>query len=171
MKFAIALATISTLGIYGLSLPVHAQSSRAPQALRVAAPVRSTSASVWDGVYTAGQAKRGAALTSRCVACHGLDFEGDEAPTLVGPSFTARWNGWTLGDVFQRVVSEVQVLAITVDGQNKDLPAADRALLNGQASADLLAYILHENRLPTGTTELPVNPQFLSQIRFQASTH
>ena len=60
--------------------------------------------SVWDGVYTAEQAKRGEGLyTQHCAACHGGTLLGaEEAPALTGFEFGANWNGLTLGDLFER---------------------------------------------------------------------
>jgi mono/diheme cytochrome c family protein len=54
--------------------------------------------SVWTGVYSADQAKRGETLYfSVCVDCHGDDFEGREkAPALAGGTFGQRWDGATL---------------------------------------------------------------------------
>ena len=44
------------------------------------------SRSVWDGVYTEEQARRGAALYGQeCASCHGATLTGGEsAPPLVG---------------------------------------------------------------------------------------
>src|SRR4249920_3323096 len=60
--------------------------------------------SVWDGVYTEEQAKRGAVLfNAECASCHGSTGEGGEmAPALAGPSFTANYDGLTVGDLFDR---------------------------------------------------------------------
>ncbi len=51
-----------------------------------AAVLAQASRSVWDGVYTDAQAKRGEALfAENCVTCHGPALEGDgEAPPLSG---------------------------------------------------------------------------------------
>ena len=48
------------------------------------------SRSVWDGVYTDEQAKRGAPLYSQyCASCHGAELTGGEmAPALVGSDFS-----------------------------------------------------------------------------------
>ena len=36
-----------------------------------------TSRSVWDGVYTAGQADRGRGFyTAQCAQCHGAEYDG-----------------------------------------------------------------------------------------------
>src|SRR5687767_288646 len=50
--------------------------------------------SVADGVYTAEQAQRGAALyKAQCVACHGEKLEGLVGPMLAGPDFVTAWGG------------------------------------------------------------------------------
>ena len=55
--------------------------------------------SVWDGVYTADQAKRGeTAYLQACAGCHGTGLEGgDMTPPLVGGAFTSNWNDLTVG--------------------------------------------------------------------------
>jgi len=54
--------------------------------LIAAAVLAQASRSVWDGVYTDAQARRGQALFEQnCVSCHGPALEGDgEAPPLSG---------------------------------------------------------------------------------------
>ena len=61
--------------------------------------------SVWDGVFTDEQAKRGeAAYRQECSNCHGAELEGgDMTPPLVGGGFTSNWNDLTLGDLFERI--------------------------------------------------------------------
>src|SRR3989442_10485004 len=55
------------------------------------------SRSVWDGVYSDEQAKRGAPLYSQyCASCHGPELMGGEmAPALAGGDFSSNWNGLT----------------------------------------------------------------------------
>ena len=56
-------------------------------------------ASIWSGVFTAEQAKRGNdAYQASCSACHGSDLHATnpEAPDLTGPAIRAKWNGKTL---------------------------------------------------------------------------
>ena len=50
---------------------------------------------VWDGVYSEGQAERGEVqYTASCAACHATDLRGDNtSPSLVGPSFAFLWVG------------------------------------------------------------------------------
>ena len=50
--------------------------------------------SIWDGVFTAEQAERGAeAYKTSCSECHGGDLMGDGfAPALSGADFQGNWN-------------------------------------------------------------------------------
>src|SRR6266699_6232911 len=63
------------------------------------------SRSVWDGVYTEEQAKRGEPIYRKeCASCHGEMLTGGEsAPPLTGGAFLANWNGLTVGDLFDRI--------------------------------------------------------------------
>jgi mono/diheme cytochrome c family protein len=60
--------------------------------------------SIWDGVYTEEQAKRGEPLyTATCASCHGPDLSGGEmAPGLTGGEFRSDWDGLSVGDLFER---------------------------------------------------------------------
>src|SRR3954462_599205 len=62
--------------------------------------------SVWDGVYTEEQAKRGEELYfDRCGRCHGATYMGgtDGALPLVGSTFNGNWNGVKLDQMLDRV--------------------------------------------------------------------
>ena len=113
--------------------------------------------SVWDGVYTEEQARRGEALyLQQCSNCHGQGLEGaDMTPALTGLAFTANWDGLTLGDLSERI-------RIT-------MPADRPGSLARQQTADILTYLLIFNKFPAGETELPREVQALKQILFQAS--
>jgi hypothetical protein len=115
------------------------------------APARS----VWDGVYTLAQAKRGALKSGLCVTCHGDEFRGDPAPDLAGPDFLIRWDGRTLGDLFD-------LIRLT-------MPDDDPGALPREQYADLVAYILAVNKLPIGSTEIGIDPAPLKQIRILAT--
>ena len=56
-----------------------------------------TTRSVWDGVYTANQAKRGGGFyNADCASCNGKRLTGGEiAPPLAGGEFMENWNGQT----------------------------------------------------------------------------
>src|SRR5258708_29126642 len=62
------------------------------------------SKSVWDGVYTEEQAKRGEPIYHKeCAACHGDMLTGGEsAPPLTGGAFLAKWNGLAGGGLIYR---------------------------------------------------------------------
>lgn len=118
------------------------------------APVESRS--VWDGVYTEEQAKRGEPLYHKeCAACHGDALAGGEsAPPLTGGAFLSNWNGLTLGDLFERI--------------RKTMPQNAPGKLTRQQNADILAFALSANKFPAGKTELSRQSEFLKEIRFEA---
>ncbi len=97
---------------------------------------------VWDGVYTEGQAERGQVLyTEACSACHAADLRGDNtSPSLVGMSFAFLWGGSTLLALFERIQ----------EGMPPDRPGT----LSAQTYRDVLAFVLRENRYPYGQQEL-----------------
>src|SRR5689334_6723521 len=113
--------------------------------------------SIWDGVYTEEQAKRGEEIYKReCASCHAdtLVGGGGAAP-LTGGSFLSNWNGLTLGDLYDRI--------------RKTMPQGAPGKLNKQQDADVLAYLLSFNKFPAGKTELQKQVEFLREIRFEAS--
>ena len=116
-----------------------------------------TSKSVWDGVFTEEQAKRGETISKEeCVRCHGQVLSGgEEAPPLAGAGFVANWNGSTMGDLFERI--------------RISMPTDAPGRLTRQENADILAYILSLNKFPAGKTELDRQSEVLKQIKFVAS--
>jgi len=146
MRFAVLLSIAA--GAMGLSL---AGSRLAAQPAAQQASLRS----VWDGVYTLSQAKRGALKSGLCVECHGDGFVGGPAPELAGPDFAANWEGRSVGDLFD-------LIRLT-------MPDNDPGALSREEYADLVAYILAVNKFPTGTTEIGTALAPLQQIRILAS--
>ena len=125
-------------------------------ALLAIAVLEAAEPSVWDGVYTAEQTRRGeTAYLTACASCHGISLEGgDMTPALVGGGFTSNWNDLTVGDLFERIRTTMPL----------DMPGK----LSRQQNADAIAFILKANGWPAGTTELPAEPGALKQIRIQA---
>lgn len=123
---------------------LHAQQAAAP------AP-----RSVWDGVYTLAQAKRGALKSGLCTSCHGDGFEGGSAPQLVGEPFMERWAGRSVGDLFD-------LIRLT-------MPDDDPGALPREEYADLIAYILAVNKFPTGNTEIGTSIEPLKQVQILAA--
>ena len=121
--------------------------------LRAQEPAESRS--VWDGVYTEEQAKRGDEVYKKeCAACHGAELTGGEsAPPLTGGAFQANWNGLTLGDLFDRI--------------RKTMPQAKPGSLTRQQDSDVLAFMLSMNKFPAGKTELYRQSEMLKEIRFE----
>jgi mono/diheme cytochrome c family protein len=113
--------------------------------------------SVWDGVYTAEQAKRGeTAYRTACAKCHGDTLAGGEAaPPLTGGEFQANWNGLTMGDLFERL--------------RLSMPADRPGTLTSAQNADILAYMLTVNQFPAGKKELERQAELLKQIRFEST--
>jgi len=120
-------------------------------------PAAQTTQSVWDGVYTEEQAKRGGALYRQwCASCHGNELEGGEmAPGLVGGGFSSNWNGLTIGDIFDRT--------------RTTMPQDSPGSLSREQTADVTAFILSTNKFPAGKTELSTQSEVLKQIKFEAT--
>ncbi len=112
---------------------------------------------VWDGVYTDEQAKRGEAVfVESCSNCHGRNLEGaDMTPPLTGGVFMSNWDGLTVGDLYDRI--------------RMSMPLDRPGSLSRQENADALAYILRFDQFPAGKAELPRDVQALKQILFKAA--
>jgi S-disulfanyl-L-cysteine oxidoreductase SoxD len=115
------------------------------------------SRSVWDGVYTKEQAKRGEGLYAQhCSSCHGPDLAGnDEASPLVGSAFLANWEGLSVGDLAERV--------------RVTMPPNNTGKLSRQQITDILGYTLSFNSFPEGKTELDPKPESQKQIRIDGT--
>src|SRR4029077_18871122 len=68
-------------------------------------PASAEGSTVWSGVYSAAQAKRGEAGAERlCAKCHSADLTGvQDGPSLVGQDVLAAWSSLTLRDLFDRI--------------------------------------------------------------------
>lgn len=110
--------------------------------------------SIWDGVYTDSQAERGHTLyMQNCGRCHGADLSGTfETPPLIG-RFMPYWSGSTLDALFDYVSTAMPL----------DHPGA----LNADANADIVAFILKSNDLPSGSKELKAGS--LKAINFDSA--
>jgi mono/diheme cytochrome c family protein len=99
--------------------------------------------SIWSGVFTAAQAKRGdEAYQASCAGCHGSDLHATdaEAVDLTGPAFRAKWNGKTLEERFETI--------------RDTMPLGNAKTLGDKTYLDILAFILQSNDVPPGNQEL-----------------
>lgn len=113
--------------------------------------------SVWSGVYTDEQAKRGEAAANKlCTSCHGPELSGGEAgPTLVGLEFIGNWNNLTVADFYDRV--------------NSTMPADAPGTLTPQQTVDVATYVFKLNKYPAGKTELPTDVALLKDIKIEGT--
>jgi S-disulfanyl-L-cysteine oxidoreductase SoxD len=123
-------------------------------ALRAQETARSRS--VWDGVYTEEQAKRGETLYAReCASCHRNDTGGEEASALAGPAFLANWDGLTVGDLYERI--------------RVSMPPANPRRLSRRQIVDILGHMMKVNGFPAGKTELAQETEAMKQVRIEAT--
>jgi len=113
--------------------------------------------SVWDGVYTEDQAKRGeASYKTGCSSCHGETLKGaGESPPLAGVPFMSNWSGLLLADLYERI--------------RRTMPQDNPARMTRQQKIEILAYILSVNKFPSGNTDLPRQTELLKLIRIEAN--
>ena len=112
----------------------------------VAEPAAGQTRTVWDGVYTEAQAERGRQrYRAICGYCHRDDLSGGGseagAPALRGPFFLNQWRDRPLVDLFVTI-------GTTMPQQNPDS-------LRAQVVIDIVSYLLQQNGMPAGDTELP----------------
>jgi len=108
---------------------------------------------VWDGVFTEAQSKRGQAVyVDTCSNCHGAELEGmDMSPPLAGATFGSNWNDLTMGDLAERI--------------RISMPADRPGTMTRAQVADVMAFMLKANGFPAGESELPHDLLKLKQIR------
>ena len=114
--------------------------------IAAAAAWAQTATTTSAGVYTAAQASRGASVytANHCVMCHGPDLTGsDSTPPLAGNMFLADWVGQSLGDLATRI--------------HTTMPQDNPGSLSDAEVADVIAYILQQNKYPVGTKEIPTD--------------
>lgn len=114
-------------------------------------------ATVWSGIFTDAQAKRGEGLYLRhCSECHAGDLSGatsyNPSPPLIDRPFHLGWDGKSVGDLFTFVTLTMP----------KERPGS----LQATEYADVLAYIFKQNRFPSGARELPSDPNALRDVAF-----
>ena len=98
------------------------------------------SKSVWAGIYTEQQAARGAAsFTTHCARCHSADPNEERRP-LAGKAF---WQSFRESTVDR-----------LLDYVSRNMPNGAGGTLEASTYADLVAFILSRNDLPSGAADL-----------------
>ena len=107
---------------------------------------------IWDGVYTDDQATRGQRVYEQeCAQCHLDDLLGDGiAPALIGSSFFFRWSDLSVGDMYPAI--------------RTTMPQGAPASLSLSGYADISAFLLPKNKVPSGAEELPSEMDDLEAI-------
>ena len=104
-------------------------------------------------LYTQTQATAGAAVFAQnCAMCHGADLKGVAGPALIGPTFAAPGNKYTVGSVFTEIAQQ--------------MPVSAPGSLSHDQYADVMSYILSKNGYPAGTTALSYTTDMKSTVPF-----
>jgi mono/diheme cytochrome c family protein len=118
-------------------------------------------ASVWSGVYTAAQNKRGEELHAAvCVMCHGPRLNGagqpemPPSPAIAGATLLRKWSGQTVAALFIVV--------------RHTMPPDAPDTLTDQQTIDSIAHMFAVSGMPAGDKELPVDPKALANILIEA---
>jgi len=124
-------------------------------AILAVAGAAAVSRSVWDGVYSREQARRGQTVYQQeCAKCHGQNLAGGEgSPPLFGAEFLGKWNGKSAGALYENM--------------RKTMPSDDPGNLSTRQYADLLAYLFSANEFPAGDKDLDRDPAALNDIRIE----
>ena len=113
--------------------------------------------SVWSGVYTAAQNKRGEEFyAGACAQCHGSRLNGagqpdqPPSPAIAHADFLRKWSGQTVAALFLYV--------------RKMMPSDNPGSLSDQESIDAVAHMLAVSEMPAGDKELPPDLKVLDGI-------
>jgi hypothetical protein len=112
--------------------------------------------SIWSGIFTEAQAKRGENdfIQFHCGYCHHPDMSGDVSEgvsPLRGDHFMVNWDHQPLSDFVRRI-------HVNPSDQSSDMDI--------ETATDITAYILAANSVPYGKSELPADRAVLAQYRW-----
>ena len=111
--------------------------------------------SEWSGVYSAAQAERGeqAYLYDECGSCHDEVGGASGVAGLVGTNFLEDWDGQS---------------ALALARHIHSMPMGNPGDIGIAEATDLIAFILRENNIPAGSSDLPADRFALARIRMDA---
>jgi mono/diheme cytochrome c family protein len=120
-----------------------------------------TRVSVWSGVYTTIQSKRGEELYSgACSQCHGPRLNGaaqpdqPPSPAIARVGFLRKWAGKSVAALFVYV--------------RTNMPTDAPGTLTDQQAIDVITYMFAVSTIPAGDKELPADPKALENIVIEA---
>lgn len=126
-----------------------------------AAGQAATPISVWSGVYTVVQNKRGEEIhASVCVMCHGYQLNGagqpemPPSPAIARASFLRKWTGANVAALFIYV--------------RQTMPPDAPGTLTDQQAVDAIAHMFAVSGMPAGSSELTLDPKALANIIIDA---
>jgi ankyrin repeat protein len=124
----------------------------APASAEATAGRQDARSTIWNGVFTEEQAKRGEQTYAKsCAKCHAEDLLGStNAPALVGQAFFARFDRTSADDV--------------LDVIRRTMPQEAPDTLGMPAYADIVSFLFKSNGGPAGKTELPTDRAKLREI-------
>src|SRR5439155_5090983 len=103
--------------------------------------------------FTAAQVDLGkTAYTKACASCHGAELDdGEFAPPLKGAPFMQKWGGKPADEVFTYMSTR--------------MPPGGASGLTPDVYAQILAYVLSNNRVPVGALAMPSEVAALKAMR------
>jgi cytochrome c len=117
--------------------------------------------SVWSGVYTAAQNKRGEEVhASSCVMCHGPRLNGagqpemPPSPAIARATFLRKFSGQPISTLFVIV--------------RHTMPPDAPGTLSDQQAIDAIAHMLAVSDMPPGNSELLPDVKVLTNILIEA---
>ena len=128
----------------------------------LAAVAQDGKVSVWSGVYTTAQSKRGEDLYSdACALCHGAKLNGagqpdqPPSPAIAGADLFLKWAGKSVAELVVYVRTEMPV----------DTPGT----LTNQQAVDIVSHMFAVSQIPAGSKELPADPKALESMIIEAA--
>ncbi len=113
--------------------------------------------SIWSGVYTEAQNKRGQALyAGACSQCHGPRLNGaaqsdqPPSPAIARAGFLRKWDGKTVAELFAYV--------------REQMPTDRPGTLTDQDAIDAIAHMFAVSEIPAGDKDLPTDKKVLEGI-------
>jgi cytochrome c5 len=125
-KFCFIAAAVSAVV---MPLRIHSQDSQSR-----------SSKTVWDGVFSEDQARRGRdSYNASCSSCHRADLTGYEG-ALKSQKFMDRWREDALESLYLNI--------------KRSMPRNAPGTLETATYLDIVAYILQQNGFPAGVSDL-----------------